>query len=62
MAVIIELGHFALVLALAVAVVQMVVPLWGTRSGDVRLMNVALPASLAQFVLTAVAFGALTYA
>ena len=35
---IIELGHFALVLALAVALVQMALPAWGARIGDARLM------------------------
>ena len=45
---IIEIGHFAVVLALAVAVVQTVLPIWGARTGDERLMAVAEPAALAQ--------------
>src|SRR5262245_35764949 len=59
---IIEIGHFAVVLALAVALVQTALPLWGTHTGDARLMQVAEPAALAQLALLAVAFAALTYA
>jgi cytochrome c-type biogenesis protein CcmF len=59
---IIELGHFAVVLALAAAVVQMLLPAWGARVGDVRLMQVAEPAALTQLALLAFAFAALTYA
>jgi cytochrome c-type biogenesis protein CcmF len=59
---IIELGHFAVLLALVVALVQMVLPAWGARVGDARLMQVAEPAALAQFALLAIAFLALTYA
>ena len=59
---IIELGHFAVVLALAVALVQMALPAWGARIGDLRLMQIAPPAALVQLTLLAFAFGALTYA
>ena len=59
---IVELGHFAVILALAVALVQMVLPAWGAHNGDVRLMQVGEPAALAQLVLLAIAFGALTHA
>jgi cytochrome c-type biogenesis protein CcmF len=59
---IIELGHFALILALGVALAQTVLPAWGARSGDTRLMAVAEPAALAQLALVAFAFGALTHA
>ena len=37
-AVIVEFGHFALVLALLVAVFQMAVPALGARAGDGRMM------------------------
>ena len=57
-----EIGHYALVLALALALVQSVVPLWGVRSGDAALMATARPVAVMQFVLIAVAFGALTHA
>ncbi|MBH1973458.1 MAG: heme lyase CcmF/NrfE family subunit [Rhodobacteraceae bacterium] len=59
---IVEFGHFALVLAFAVALVQTVLPLWGAYRRDARLMAVADPAALVQFLLIGVAFAALTYA
>jgi cytochrome c-type biogenesis protein CcmF len=57
--VIIELGHFALVLALLVAVLQMAVPAWGAHVRDPRFMAMAGPAALCQFGLLLVAFLAL---
>ena len=59
---IIEIGHFALVLALAVAVLQTVLPAWGAHVRDSRLMAVGSPAAVMQVVLVAGAFAALTYA
>ncbi|MDR7125405.1 heme lyase CcmF/NrfE family subunit [Pseudotabrizicola sp. 4114] len=59
---IVEFGHFALVLALAVAVVQMLVPMWGAYRRNAALMAVAEPAAMIQFVLVAASFAALTYA
>jgi cytochrome c-type biogenesis protein CcmF len=59
---IVELGHFALILALLVAVFQMVVPAWGAHVNDNRLMRVAEPAALCQFGLLALAAIALTTA
>ncbi len=56
---IIEAGHFALVLALMVALVQVVIPLWGATTGRRVLMDVAEPAALMQFVLVAISFAAL---
>jgi cytochrome c-type biogenesis protein CcmF len=61
-AMIVELGHFALLLALAVALVQMVFPARGAYSGDTRLMQVAEPAAISQLGLLALAFAALTHA
>ncbi|WP_212524629.1 heme lyase CcmF/NrfE family subunit [Actibacterium sp. MT2.3-13A] len=58
----IELGHFALVLAFAVALVQMVVPLIGAHKRWTGWMAVAEPAATVQFLLTAFSFAALTYA
>ncbi|ALG91929.1 MULTISPECIES: heme lyase CcmF/NrfE family subunit [Actibacterium] len=57
-----ELGHFALILAFAVAIVQMVVPLVGAHKGWSGWMAVAEPAATVQFLLTAVSFAALTHA
>ena len=59
---VVELGHFALVLALMVALVQMVLPMWGAQRGQVALMALAGPAAVVQFLLIATAFGALTWA
>ncbi len=59
---IVEIGHFALVLALAVALVQAALPAWGAQTRDGRLMQVAEPAAFAQLGLIALAFVALTYA
>ena len=58
----VELGHFALVLAFAVALVQAVIPLLGAQTGRYRWMEVAGPAAIAQFLLTAFSFAALTWA
>ncbi|RME16633.1 MAG: heme lyase CcmF/NrfE family subunit, partial [Alphaproteobacteria bacterium] len=54
-----ELGHFALILALGVALVQMVVPLIGAQKGWGGWMAVAAPAATLQFVFVAFAFGVL---
>lgn len=57
-----ELGHFALILAFAVSLVQTVVPLFGAHKGWRSWMAVAEPAATAQFTLAALSFAALTYA
>ena len=54
-----EIGHFALVLALALALVQSVVPVVGARLRDGTLMGVAGPTALAQLAFVALAFAAL---
>jgi cytochrome c-type biogenesis protein CcmF len=58
----VETGHFALVLAFAMALVQSVVPIAGARSGDERLMAIGTPAAVAGFLLTALSFAALVTA
>src|SRR3546814_16537287 len=60
--VIIELGHFALILALAAAVLQGSLPMIGAARGDAAWMALARPAAFAQLVLVVFAFGALTHA
>ena len=57
-----EIGHFALVLALCVAAIQAVVPLYGAAKGDGALIALARPAALAQFVFVSAAFAALMHA
>ena len=59
---IVETGHYALVLALALALVQFAIPFVGARLNDVALMRVARPAAIAQFAFIALAYGTLTYA
>ena len=58
-----ELGHFALILAAVVAVVQAVLPLVGTyvpqTHMQITLQSLARPTAALQFVLVALAFGAL---
>jgi cytochrome c-type biogenesis protein CcmF len=58
-AVIIELGHFALILALAVAVFQTIVPAYGVKVVSSRLMASGDGAAFAQFALLLMAFLAL---
>ncbi len=58
---IVEAGHFALILALAIALVQTAVPFWGARVGDERLMQMAIPAAFSQFLLVLCAFLALMW-
>lgn len=57
-----ELGHFALILALGVAVVQTIVPLIGAHKGWNSWMEMAVPAATIQFLLISASFLALTYA
>jgi cytochrome c-type biogenesis protein CcmF len=57
-----EIGHFALVLALAVAAFQTLVPLVGAERGNSQMIASAVPATLIQLVLVYVAFAALTHA
>jgi hypothetical protein len=59
---IVELGHFALILAFMVAIFQMIVPLIGAHKNWPGWMAVAEPAATTQFLLTAFSFAALTYA
>ena len=54
-----EIGHYALVLALGLALIQAIVPMVGARLRDDTLMAVAGPTALAQFVFIAIAFAAL---
>ncbi len=56
-----EIGQFALILALPLAVLQAIVPLIGAARNDGMLMAMARPAAQSQFILIAVAYAALTY-
>jgi cytochrome c-type biogenesis protein CcmF len=59
---IVEIGHYALTLALALAVVQTIVPLWGTLRGDAGLAAVGAPCAIGQFAAVALSSAALVYA
>lgn len=59
---IVEIGHFALALALGVAVVQALVPLWGVSRKDTALASVGPSAAITCFLLVAVSFAALVTA
>ncbi len=54
-----ELGHFALILALSLAICQGVMPIIGAHRNDAALMAVAKPAALGQFFFVVVSFACL---
>src|SRR3569833_1552488 len=56
-----EIGHFALIIALSMALVQGTLPLVGAARGIPRWMNLARPVAQGMFVFVAIAFGCLTY-
>ena len=57
-----EIGHFALAIALALAVLQGTLPLIGAQRADGALMAAGTAAARGQFLFVAIAFGALTWA
>ncbi len=57
-----EIGHFALALALAVAVAQGVVPFIGASRGNPAWMELGRPGAYLQLLFVAIAFFALMYA
>jgi len=60
--VIMELGHFSLILAFAVSIVQAAVPMTGAWKGWRSWMAAARPAAAAQFLLIGFSFMTLVYA
>ena len=56
-----EIGHFALILALCIAVILSVVPMVGSFVGRYSWMAFARPAAGVQFFLIAVSYAVLTY-
>ena len=54
-----EIGQYALMLALGLALIQGTMPIIGARNNDPVLMSIAAPAALAQFIFVAIAFLAL---
>ncbi|PQO23782.1 heme lyase NrfEFG subunit NrfE [Rhodobacteraceae bacterium WD3A24] len=59
---IVELGHFALILAFAVALAQMIIPMIGAHKGWPDWMAAAQPMATTQFLLIGFSFAALTWA
>ncbi|MDR1828421.1 MAG: cytochrome c biogenesis protein CcsA, partial [Methylobacteriaceae bacterium] len=59
---VVEFGHFALALALGVALIQCAAPLSGLALRDMRLMALAAPAAILTFLMLVVAWAALTHA
>ena len=59
---IVEAGHYALTLALALAIIQTVLPFWGARRNDVALMRVGDSAAVVQLLFVGAAFVALATA
>jgi len=56
-----ELGHFTLILALCVALVQAVFPLVGAARDNEVWMGLARPTAMFQFLLVSISFGCLTH-
>ena len=56
---IVEIGHYALALALGVSVIQVLVPFWGVVRQDRALAAVGSSAELISFALVALSFAAL---
>ena len=57
-----EIGHFALILALSVAIVQGIFPMWGSLTGKSQWVALAKPAAFAQLFFMLVSFLCLLYA
>lgn len=57
-----EIGQFALILALSLAICQTVLPLVGAHRGDAAMMGVARTAAAGHFLFVALSFGCLIYA
>ena len=57
-----EIGHFALILALSVAIIQGVFPLWGSLTGKQHWVAMAKPAAYGQLFFMVISFACLTYA
>jgi len=55
-----ELGHYALVLALALGLIQSIAPIVGAATRDAGLMRLASSTALMQFLFVVLSFAALT--
>ncbi|GLT17424.1 c-type cytochrome biogenesis protein CcmF [Vibrio zhanjiangensis] len=59
---IVEIGHFALIVSLAMAALLSILPLLGASRNNTVLMNTARPLSWGMFLLLALSFGVLLWA
>ncbi|HEX3187632.1 MAG TPA: heme lyase CcmF/NrfE family subunit [Pyrinomonadaceae bacterium] len=56
-----EIGQFALIIALLLALTQAILPLYGASHGNRTWMALAAPAGQAQFIFVVIAFSCLAY-
>ncbi len=56
-----EIGHFALILALVLALLGSSLPLIGAQKGDTRLIRLASPLAIGQFMFVLTAFFSLMH-
>jgi len=59
---IVEVGHYALIVACLLSLIQGTFPLYGVVKKQGRLMSIAAPAAYAQFFFVLISFSALMYA
>lgn len=57
-----EIGNFAIIIALLLALIQGVLPIYGAARSNAALMGVARPVALGQFVFVSIAIGCLVQA
>ena len=57
-----EIGHFALILALSLALLQGILPLVGAHRNDVAMMSTARTAAVGHLIFVVIAYACLTYA
>ena len=56
-----EAGHFALILALFIAIIQASIPMVGAHHGNALWMSFDKPTAIAQMLMITIAFACLTY-
>ncbi|TDF39513.1 heme lyase CcmF/NrfE family subunit [Alteromonadaceae bacterium M269] len=59
---IVELGHFSLIIALGLSILLAVYPMWGAKVNSETLMATAKPLAFGMFLFTALSYAILTYA
>jgi cytochrome c-type biogenesis protein CcmF len=57
-----EIGHFALIVAVCIAIAQALIPLAGTILGVQRWIAMAVPAALGQLLFVGISYACLTWA